>query len=79
MNLKADRCACGGDSTVTDTRSRGFWVARRRECLRCGERWPTRELRIMPWKRTEASLVDKEIIAKLEQLVKDLKAKLWVP
>jgi hypothetical protein len=33
----------------------------------------------MPWKRTEASLVDKEIIAKLEQLVKDLKAKLWVP
>ena len=47
--VDSDVCAfhgCGGDSKVVDTRSKGGKVARRRECLRCGERWTSWEVRV---------------------------------
>lgn len=40
-------CTCGGDSKVTDSRVKRHYtsVRRRRECLTCGLKWTTREIR----------------------------------
>ena len=35
---------CGGATKVTDSRSDGETVRRRRECVNCGERFTTREM-----------------------------------
>lgn len=40
-------CTCGEGSKVTDSRVKRHFtsVRRRRECLRCGLKWTTREIR----------------------------------
>lgn len=38
--------ACAGDSRITDSRPEDTCVRRRRECLSCGVRWTTYEVRL---------------------------------
>lgn len=38
-------CKCGGSSHVVDTRTTAATIRRRRECMRCRERWWTHEVR----------------------------------
>lgn len=38
-------CQCGGDSKVTDSRPHKKSIRRRRECLKCGTRWSTLEVK----------------------------------
>lgn len=37
--------ACGGESTVIESRRQQHYTRRRRECLECGARWTTLERR----------------------------------
>jgi len=43
--MGATICKCGGETKVTDSRPHGKSIRRRRECLGCGERWSTLEVR----------------------------------
>jgi len=71
----AGRCSCGGPSGVTDTRPRGNAIFRRRGCPKCGERWTTAEIRVAGRHNTiEAAVVDALLIAKLEGLLRRMKA-----
>ena len=73
--LPADRCACGEDSGVTNTRPVGIAVYRRRGCAACGERWSTAEVRIADRRASvEAAVVDALVIAKLEELLNRMKS-----
>lgn len=52
-------CACGGDTKVIDSRVYGPTGRRRRECLRCGLRWTTYEVRAeSPVRMPSAQLTD---------------------
>lgn len=44
--LMAWRCECGGEGRNVESRSKeGGEVRRRKECIACGERWSTVEIR----------------------------------
>lgn len=53
------KCECGGDTKVFDSRPSGDNVWRRRECLKCGRRFATYELRADDinelWKQLQAA------------------------
>lgn len=56
MRTGGMRCAgCGEVSTVYETRASGVGVRRRRECVGCGERWSTIEIRVPTSLRSAAT------------------------
>lgn len=73
MNIAVDLCAkCKGDSSVKDSRPAAEYIRRRRECLKCGERWTTYEVRhLVGWANTRAILQSVEIIQSHLQAIKE--------
>jgi len=60
---------CDGFSHVTDSRPSADGRIRRRECIKCGHRWSTFEIRLTEYQKLRTPL---KAGVKIEQAIQDL-------
>lgn len=65
---------CGGaKGYVTDTRARGEWISRRRECRDCGHRYSTRESYTTKRKQVGSEPTLKDVMLAITRLDKRMR------